>query len=254
MTKHRAIHLILVAVCITAGWFFPQLLPLKDAGFVLLCFISALQTLLMFGVPALLLIRGFGLSATQAMRLYQKPSSLHTGLMMASAVSYTLVGSLLGAMVHAVLSSFGMKIPLPVAIVPKTLVDLLVATLTIGIITALCEELMFRMALPRLLGLKLGPGWTVAISSLAFAALHFNVIAFVPMLFFSLILFRVTEKRGSFLLAVIFHAMYNFSILMMNYADARPTLGMMGISLAVFVFTTRLLVREEQHEVDRSGM
>lgn len=254
MTKHRTIHLALAVVCIIAGWFFPRLIDLQGASFALLCLISALQTLLMFGVPALLLIRGFGLSEKQAETLYKRPSSLHAGLIMISAVAYTLVGSLLGALAHNFLDSLGVDISMPPAIVPKTLMDMLIATITIGLITAFSEELMFRMALPRLLGMKLGTGWTIALASLAFAALHLNLIAFVPLLFFSFILFRVIHVRGSFLLAVIFHAMYNFSILMMNFADAQPTLGMIGISLIVFIVSTRLLLREERHETDHSGV
>ena len=254
MTKHKMVHLAIALVCIIAGWFFPRMMNLQGVSFALLCLISALQTLLMFGVPALLLIRGFGLSEQQAETLYKRPSSLQAGLMMISAVAYTLVGSLLGAVVHNLLNSFGIDIHMPVAIVPKTLMDMLVATITIGLITAFSEELMFRMALPRLLGMKLSTGWTIALASLAFAALHLNLIAFVPLLFFSFILFRVIHLRGSFLLAVIFHAMYNFSILVMNYADAQPTLGMIGISLVVFIVSTRFLLREERHETNHPGV
>lgn len=254
MSKRKWRSLLLSALSAGAGWFFPRLLPLQSYSFVLLCLVSALQTGLMFGLPGYLLLKAFAPEDALSGALLLLPSSLHAGLSMLAAVAYTLVGSLIAALAHALLTTLGMEVALPPPIVPQSLTELVVATLTISLITAACEELFFRMALPRILGCWLKPGHTVLICSLLFALLHFSVVAFLPLMVFALLLHRVKQATGNYLTLVIFHAMYNFSILLINYAAAQPSLGMIGLSLAVFVVAVRRLLREERNEITHSGL
>ena len=237
-----------------AGWLIPRQLPLSGYSFILLCLVSALQTGLMFGLPGYLLLRAFAPEQARADVLLKSPGSLKAGLSMLSAVAYTLVGSLVGAMVHVLLTSLGVQVPLPPPIVPSTPAELLVATLTISLLTAAAEELFFRMALPSLLGRWMRPALAALLSSLVFALLHFSAAAFLPLLIFALLMHQVKQAHVSYLLLFIFHAMYNFSILLINYAAAQPSPGMIVLSLAVFVLATRRLLREEPHETAESGL
>ena len=210
--------------------------------------------MLMYCMPGFLLLKAFAPEEARAPALLAAPDSLKAGLSMLTAVAYTLVGSLIGALAHAVMTTLGLKIVLPPAIVPGSLLELLVAALTLALITAACEELFFRIALPRLLGQWLKPAHALVASSLLFALLHFNAMAFLPLMVFALLLHRVKQTGGNYLLLVIFHAMYNFSILLINYADAQPSLGMIGLSIAVFVVAARRLVREESNEPAHPGL
>lgn len=254
MSKHKWRSLLLSALSAGAGWFIPRLLPLQQFSFVMLCLASALQTGLMFGLPGFLLLKAFAPEDALPGALLRPPASLTAGLAMLAAVAYTLVGSLIGALAHAMLTALGMEVALPPPIVPGSPMELMVATLTIAIITAACEELFFRMALPRVLGRWLKPLHASLLSSLLFALLHFSAVAFLPLLVFALLLHRVRQVTASYLTLVIFHAMYNFSILLINYAAAQPSLGMIGLSLAVFVVAVRRLLQEERNEITHSGL
>ena len=89
-------------------------------------------------------------------------------------------------------------------------------------------------------------------SSLLFALMHFSLIGFPTLLIFSLFAHHLIARRGNLLLPILFHAMYNFSVLVMNHKEATPGFGMILLCVGLFVFTARLLLKEENDAADRA--
>lgn len=243
----------LAALSVAAGWLLPGLLVRDEVSFMMACLLSALQEIMMFGLPAWLLLRALP-GAKGIREALHRPGAYYSGLAMLSAVSFVLVGALLGAMFYTLLTSLGLEPALPPVITPASLPELLLAALTIGGVTAVCEELFFRFALPQTLGRFLGPRLTVAVCALLFAVLHLNVAGIPTLLLFALLMHRLLARRGSLLLPVIFHAMYNFSILVINYSQAAPNFQMILLSAGLFTLGARLLMKEEKNEADRPGL
>lgn len=235
-----------------AGWFLPRWLLQGHLSFVAACLISAVQEVLLFGLPALMLLRMRGCGAEQLKARLGRTNPYHIGLTMVSAVSFTLAGSLIGALFYTMLTSLGLELTLPDVIAPANLTELAVAALTIGGVTSVCEELMFRLALPELLGIRLSRRTAALVSSLLFALMHFSLIGFPTLLIFSLFAHHLIARRGNLLLPILFHAMYNFSVLVMNHKEATPGFGMILLCVGLFVFTARLLLKEENDAADRA--
>ena len=254
MNKRQLFCLSGAALSAASGWLFPQIFSGKQVSFILACLIAAFQEILMFGLPAVLIIISKPLSFEEIKSRLHKPSSYDTGLTMVSAVSYTLAGALISAITYALLSVFGVTLELPPTIIPQSLAELLVAAVTVSGIAAICEELLFRHALVQLLGLRFSRKTVVIITSILFAALHFSLIGFPALLLLSLLLHNLYARKGTLVLPVVFHAMYNFAILVMNYSGAVPGFGMILLSTGIFVFATRFLLKEENNEVHSTGL
>jgi len=235
-----------------AGWFLPRWLLVSQPSFVIACLLAAVQEALLFGFPALMLLRLRGFTAAQLKERLGRADPYYLGLTMVSAVSYTLAGSLIGALFYILLTSLGLKLSLPDVIMPANLTELAVAALTIGGVTAVCEEMMFRLALPELLGARLNRRAAALISSLLFALMHFNLIGIPTLIIFALFAHRLMARHDSLLLPILFHAMYNFSILVMNHKEAAPGFGMMLLCAGLFVLSARLLLKEENNAADRT--
>lgn len=78
------------------------------------------------------------------------------------------------------------------------------------------EEIIFRGALYRFLKEKTHILSAQIISSSLFAAIHFNLFSFLPLLVIGVLLARIYERKGNILFPMIFHAYWNgFSLLML---------------------------------------
>ena len=255
MSRKRKLLLIIAAeVSLLAGWFLPDALIRTDSSFIVSCLLSALRGILMFGVPGVLLIKRLGLPREALQETFRKPNSFDAGLTMLSAVSFVLAGSLLTSLFAMLLETLGLPVWIPAPLIPKTPADLLVASLTVSLITAICEELFFRFALVKLLTTKVSYKAASLISSGLFAALHLSLIGLPTLFLFGLFLHRLYRRKGTLLLPILFHAMYNFSILILNYADALPGISAILLSAAIFVLTARYLLKEDTDETDHPGM
>ena len=114
-----------------------------------------------------------------------------------------------------------------------------------AIIPAVLEESFFRLALPGFLQRKLKKRTAIILSSAAFAAMHLSLIAF-PMLFLlGLLMHRLVDRHKSLLLPILFHGMYNFSVLIFNYTKAEPGFSAALLSSFFFILSVRFLLKEE---------
>lgn len=237
-----------------AGWFLPDFLIREDSSFIIGCLLTALREILMFGIPAGLMLNRANLSQVQLRKALMRPDPYGTGLTLLCAVSFVLAGSLITGVFAMLLETLGIPVLVPQTIIPETLPDLIVASLTIALVTAACEELFFRFALMKLLAARLNQRVAALISGALFAILHLSLIGFPALFLFALFQHRLFSKKGTLLLPILFHAMYNFSILVLNYSGASPGFSAILLSTAVFVPGARYLFREEPNEADHSGV
>lgn len=237
-----------------AGWFLPDFLIREDSSFIIGCLLTALREILMFGIPAFLMLRRTNTSQVKWRKAFAKPGPYEAGLAMLSAVSFVLAGSLVTSIFAMLIESLGLPLLIPQTIIPETIPDLVVASLSIALVTAVCEEMFFRFALMRLLTARLSHRAAALICSALFAVLHLSVIGLPTLFLFALFQHRLYQKKGTLLLPILFHAMYNFSILVLNYSGALPGFPAILLSTAVFVLSARYLFREDTNETDHPGV
>ncbi len=228
-----------------AGFIWPFLMDVGQISFLSLSLLSGVQTLLMFGVPALLIFKAAGKSREDIKQVMFKPDSTKAGLSMLAAVSYVLSAVLVTSLTYLLFDSLGIRLPLPDPLLPNTLTELLVLLVTSALIPAICEEAFFRLALPLLFEKKLSHRVSVLLSAVLFSALHLNLMAVPMLLILSLFLHKLFDRHKNLSLLIIFHGMYNFSVLVLNYKKAQPGFSAALLSIAIFVLTTRFLLREE---------
>jgi membrane protease YdiL (CAAX protease family) len=79
------------------------------------------------------------------------------------------------------------------------------------LIAPVAEEMMFRGILYP--SIKQGgfPRTALWVTSLLFAAMHFNTLSFVPLTLFSLVLIFLYEKTGSLWASITAHSLFNFT-------------------------------------------
>ena len=241
----------MAAACLALGFLLPRALVRPGMATLLLYLLMALQSILMFLVPGVLLQYANTGNKPSLAGSLRKASPMESGLTMLAAVCFVLVGSLIGSIFYLQLEAMGLKPVLPDSLVPKGPGELVLSLIVVGLLTAVCEELFFRKALPELLEKRLLRGWATAISSLVFAGLHLNLVAFPTLMLFALYQHRLVKRFHSLTLPIVFHAMYNIAILIINFSGAQQTLPMILLSTFVFVLCTRILLKEERHEPEQ---
>ncbi len=106
-------------------------------------------------------------------------------------------------------------------IMPKDVVGLLITFALAVIVGPLCEELIFRGWIYTALRQRMGFVATLLISSVLFAAAHWEgthlyALAVFPL---SLMLGYLRERTGSVCATAVFHGLYNFSAWMLSLAS-----------------------------------
>ncbi len=249
MSKRTAIFLTLSALSALTGWFLPDMLAGDAPGFYFSNLLIALQEVLLLGVPAALILFRSAQSSAKARALFQKPAALQTGLAMLSAVSFTMAGLLITLIAYLFLQQIGITPAQPSTINPQNAGELAFSALCAAVIPALCEELLFRGLLQGAISRRLGDRAAVWLTSLLFALMHFTLLGFPVLLVIGLLLSRLMVTGKTLLLTMVFHAMYNFSVLSINYTGAAPGFGVMLLCAAVFWLTSRYLFKEASNEV-----
>ncbi len=220
-----------------------------EPGFYLSNLLIALQEMLLLGVPAALILFRSAQSSAQAKALFRKPTALQTGMAMLTAVSYTMAGLLITLITYLFLQQIGIAPVQPPTLSPQSAGELAFAALCAAVIPALCEELLFRGLLQGAISRRWGDRAAVWLTSLFFALMHFTLLGFPVLLVIGLLLSRLMMTGKTLLLTMVFHAMYNFSVLSINYSGAVPGFGVMLLCAAVFWLTSRFLFREVPNEV-----
>lgn len=237
--------LVLSAFLMMALGYFVTDLFNPDRGFIAICLLAGAQEILMFGVPALLLLKGLGESKESVKSVVRAPDPYTAGLSLLSSVAYVLSAVIITSVTYVMMEGLGIKPVIPEPFTPEALPELLVALVMSALIPAICEETFFRYALPMLFKKKLSRRHSVILSSLIFSALHLSLVAVPMLMVLSLLMHRVFDRHKNLSLLFIFHGMYNFSVLLFNYTKAEPGFSAALLSVAVFVIATKFLLREE---------
>lgn len=87
-----------------------------------------------------------------------------------------------------------------------TLAALLIAAV---VIAPIAEELLFRGLFYRFLKSRIRPHFAMVISSVCFGAIHYNMVAFIPLTFLGMVLVRAYERTGSLKVPILMHALFN---------------------------------------------
>jgi CAAX protease family protein len=85
------------------------------------------------------------------------------------------------------------------------------------------EEMFFRGIMYPYLKQRIDPIWAVTITSLAFAAIHFNLVIFIPLVFLGFVLTWLYERTDSLLTPILTHAVFNATnFFMLVYQNDLP--------------------------------
>ncbi len=115
----------------------------------------------------------------------------------------------------------------------------------LAILPGIFEELAFRGYLFTGLAQGFSPWWTITLTSLMFGVNHFSLLRLLPTTFVGLILGLVVWRRRSIYPTMLFHAVYNTSVLLLG---SRLTAGnalpgyAIGVAAGVFVLGLSLLM------------
>jgi membrane protease YdiL (CAAX protease family) len=88
--------------------------------------------------------------------------------------------------------------------------DLLAIFTAVVILAPLIEEIFFRGYLFKLFQDKLGNNPAIALTAILFAAVHFNIYTFLPILIMGGLMGWARKRSGSIVPSLIFHALNNF--------------------------------------------
>jgi membrane protease YdiL (CAAX protease family) len=216
---------------------------LERNAFYVQYFLSALQEVLMIGVPAAIYFLYDRKSARRRIIKLKRPDSMSAGITMLSAVSFTMAGSLLTAFWVAFLMQWGYEPSFAALLSPVSSAQFVLAVLLAAFIPAVVEELLFRGVLLKILRDWRGDVFAVIATSLVFSALHFSLEGFPVLLIIGLAI-----RRGSLILPMLFHFVYNASAIAVNAAEATPKPFLIFACTFIFSITARLLLRPAKKE------
>ena len=256
LDNKRALLSYVCAALIAAAGFF--LLPLVITGreITLIGYyaLNAVQQLFLFVVPSLISLRA-NEGRWQRFKGQLRPMDSETaGYCMLLAVAATVVVSLVIAlwmpMVEAFLGYIPEDTPLPK---PEGAAQWALSVLCIAVIPGVSEELFFRAFLQTTLA-KYLPRAAVWITAAAFAALHFDFVGLPGLLLLGWLLGKMLQRRG-LPVSMLFHALYNAAVLLLNYKEAEiGSLAVLLCMIAFFFSTKRLMREEEKDALDGTGM
>lgn len=254
MNKKSWIFILAAIACAALGWFGVPALASRDTRMPALFALSGLQELLLFAAPALLLYSGLMDIRKRLKALFQVSNSFYTGLTMLSAVAFSLTGALITFAFYLLLHSLGISPVLPDPIIPKRPMELVISLLMIAIIAPICEELLFRGFLLDWFKHRLSPRAAMWGNAILFALAHRSLLGFPLYLVIGLLLSKLRLRRNTLLLPILFHGMYNTSILIVNYTGAEPGLGPMLLCAGIFYVAIRPLLQAEHQETPTNSL
>ncbi len=111
-----------------------------------------------------------------------------------------------------------------ISVIPKNIPGLFFEIFVLCILAPVLEELFFRGILIKMLD-RYGSVFSVAISSLFFAMMHFNPNGFIIIFLMGITLAVLRLGSGSIILCMVFHAANNFFSLMMSIIGPNINLG-----------------------------
>ena len=259
-SKGRLIACWIGAVlCAALGWMsgsmaVQTLLLSGGATLLTLYVLNAAQQMLIFALPALLLLQGrktrwqeFGGSIRPLNKEMVGWSAL---LAVGGSVVASIIASFWAIWLEQATGYIGTADPLPV---PQNAGQWIAALLAIAILPALCEELMFRALIQSALRRHL-PRIGLWLAALIFAAVHVRWEAFPALLLIGAVLGKTYIRHG-LLGSTLLHALYNSVVLILSARGAEITPMAALLCIAAVIISLRLLLREEKkNETDSPGV
>lgn len=95
--------------------------------------------------------------------------------------------------------------------------EMLLVVITISIIPALCEEVMFRGYIQRSFGFKFKPQIAAILTAIFFALYHFNPYGLIPLAVIGFFLGFAAYKSQSLVIPIIIHFLNNFFAVMLYF-------------------------------------
>ena len=99
----------------------------------------------------------------------------------------------------------------------KNIPEMLLVVITISVIPAICEEVMFRGYIQRSFGFKLKPYLAVLITAIFFALYHFNPYGIIPLAALGFYFGFAAYKSQSLIIPMALHFLNNFFAVMLYF-------------------------------------
>ncbi len=257
--RRLAVCWICAVLCAALGWVggsvAAQTLVAHGGSTLLMLYVlNAAQQMLIFALPALLLLQGrasrwqeFGQSISP---LNKETVGLSTLLAVGGAATASIIAMFWAMWLQQTTGYTGKADPLPV---PQNTGQWIAALLAIAILPALCEELMFRALIQSALRRYL-PKAGLWLAAFIFAAVHFRWEAFPALLIIGAVLGKVFIRHG-LLGSTLLHALYNSVVLILSARGAEITPMAALLCIIACIVSLRLLLREEKKdETDSSRL
>lgn len=220
--------------------------PLLGGGTTALYLFAGGLEALTLGLPALLLL----LRKRTLYRPLLAPPPLETaGLVSLSAVSYVLTAVMVTLLWMGLTAGLGMLQTTPEGM-PRAgdAAELAAALLCGALLPALCEEMLFRGVLLLSLERRMKAGLAVFLSALLFSLLHFSPRGFAALLVIGLFLGALVLRCRNLWLAVLFHFLYNATVIVMEALGGSPSPQTALLCAGIFLATTYLLFKRRRTE------
>ncbi len=94
---------------------------------------------------------------------------------------------------------------------------LILNLIVLGVVPAICEELLFRGVIFNGLKEKFSPNVSIVLCGLLFALMHGNIMQFIYPFILGCLLSFVMEKTGNLLYTILIHMFNNFTTIVMSY-------------------------------------
>ncbi len=126
---------------------------------------------------------------------------------------------------------------------PMTNIGWLILNLIIlGVVPAICEELLFRGMIFNGLKEKFSPKASILLCGLLFALLHGSVTQFIYPFILGCLLSFVMEKTGNLLYPILIHMFNNFTTIVLNYIVVNSSTGTISFPVEWWGWICAILV------------
>lgn len=119
----------------------------------------------------------------------------------------------------------------------NNLIEMLLVIITISIVPAICEEVMFRGYIQRSFGFKFKPHTAAILTAVFFSLYHFNPYGFIPLAIIGFYLGFAAYTSQSLFIPIILHFLNNFFAVMLYFIIGDDELFQSNVSDAASLDT-----------------
>ena len=105
---------------------------------------------------------------------------------------------------------------------------------------------MFRGHILTWLRGRMGDRLACIVCGLVFAVLHFSLQGFASLAVIGIFLSLLVVRYKGLWLSIVFHAVYNAVVILLNGLNAQPSMQMVMLSTGIFIALYYLLIRREE--------